>query len=358
MQPLKDYDISGNQERVDLGKKLIKEGKVGCVILAGGQGTRLGASFPKGMMPVSVVRKKTLFQMFFEKTKAASRESGTFLPLCVMTSPLNHQETKNYLQKNEWFGLEEDQVDLFEQTMAPFLEKQGKTCMAPDGNGSFFKTFYTSGTWEKWHKKGVEYVLTVLIDNPLADPFDAELCGYHASKKLEVTLKCIQRSHSQEKVGVVVLKEGKIRVTEYTELPKEESPHFALANTSLFCFSMPFLQKAASFPLPSHIVHKNNLQKTEKYLFDILEIARDIGVLVYPRSSCFAPLKNQTGEASLSSVQKALQERDRQIFSSLSTAPLPERPFELDPAFYYPTPELIHYWRNKSLPDQSYIDPF
>src|SRR5262249_53351096 len=130
--------------------------------------------------------------------------------------------------ENGFFGLLRDQVFIFTQSMLPFLDDMGnlfleeKDSMAlgPDGNGSSLACFVSSGIWDLWYAKGIRFLTYVLIDNPLADPFDAELIGFHKRMESDVTVKTTKRLFPEEKVGVLVLKEGRIHVVEYSELPE------------------------------------------------------------------------------------------------------------------------------------------
>ncbi len=137
------------------------------------------------------------------------------------------------------------------------------------------------------------------IDNPLADPFDAALCGEHALNNQEVTIKAIERADPAEKVGVIVLRDGTISVQEYSELPDHfEAP---LAHIGLFCFSLSFIERIAEVELPWHLARKTyrgqKIWKFERFLFDVLPHTQKTSVLVYPREDVYAPLKNLEGHS-------------------------------------------------------------
>jgi UDP-N-acetylglucosamine/UDP-N-acetylgalactosamine diphosphorylase len=356
--PLKEWDVPSSSQR---GSQLIQQGKMGCLVLAGGQGSRFGTHLPKGLVPVTAVKGKTLFQLLCEKTKAASIQAGCPLSLAIMTSPLNHELTCDYLESNERFGLSPEQVSCFMQETLPFLDDKGhwlwdasgKIARGPNGNGYALSRFYQSGIWQKWKEAGIEYVNVVLIDNPLADPFDPFLVAAHAESQVDVTLKCVPREHAAEKVGVVGLREGKVKVVEYLDLPQEEKAlsHWHVANISLFCFSMDFIAKVAEASLPWHLVRKGGLWKFETFIFDLLDYTDRTKVLLYPREETYAPLKNAMGEASLETVRLALLGADRRAYAHVSGLPAPEAPFELDPVFHYPTHELFETWKGKELPN-------
>lgn len=315
----------------EAGRRLIKEGKVAALIVAGGQATRLKAKGSKGLYPVSITG-KTLFQIFAEKTKACSTWAGRDLPLCIMTSPLNDTEIKTYFQQNGNFGLKN--LHFFTQGMLPLRDLNGKELpqQGPDGNGSALEKLKTSGLLDKL---GVEVVTFSLIDNPLIDPFDARLIGYLKLEKLDAALVAIPRIPG-EKTGVIVEAENGVRVVEYTELKGDEPQ--GLANISAFAFSTDFIERVAKVELPLHEQKKDQVLKYEKFIFDVLPYAKKCGALLYPREEVFAPLK--TLEC-LEKVKQALVQRDRQVYEKVTGKKAPEKEFELDFSFYYPTEELL-----------------
>jgi len=387
--PFESYSRCGNLEDVKRGKKALSQGLVGCLVVAGGQGTRLRINGPKGLCQVTAVRKKSLFQLLAEKTVAAGRQVGRLLPLAIMTSPLNHADTVSFFEKHALFGLDPSQLFFFSQDTLPLLDRQGHLfletadtlAMGPDGNGGVLHQFVRSGIWDQWQGAGVRHVNFVLIDNPLADPFDAELIGYQQRRTCDVVVKCTYRKTPEEKVGVVVQEHGKVAVVEYTELPYEEqkamdangSLRHLLANLSLFVFEMTFIKKIANASIPLHKAFKavkyldgkgHTVQadhpmawKFEKFIFDVLPLANQVEALVYPREVCFAPLKNFSGDDSFDTVSRALQQRDRQVLEAVTGMSCQTSAIEIAQDFYYPTEALLTAWKGKQVTQSCYMDP-
>lgn len=383
--PFTDYKNSSSIDS-SAGKSLITDGKVGCIVLAGGQGTRLGHSGPKGTFPISIIKHKSLFQMICEKVVAASYLAKTPLPLAIMTSPENDEETRDFFLKNNFFGLSQNQLSFFCQKTLPLLDQDGNLFLkdrqtlarGPDGNGDVLRRFVEEGLAKRWEDQGITLVNTILVDNPLADPFPEKLFAHHLHTNADISLVCMEREDPEEQVGVVVQNAGLPRVIEYTEMPRDEFQNIdpntkkfkhSLANLSLFCFSMNFIQTvAAKASLPLHRAFKAtpylnsrlepvspskpNAWKFERYIFDLLPLAKKISPLVYPRKECFAPLKNADG---IKLVQKALQEKDKIALEAITGNKAPIDPFELSPEFYYPTDTLKSKWNGKQCTNSGYI---
>lgn len=288
---------------------------LGALILAGGQGSRLHASLPKALVPLNA-KGTTLLEIFCQKAIKASSLAKAPLKLAIMTSPSNHQEIDSYLKQHHYFGLQS--IDLFPQTLAPFLddhgnwilEKPGHLAQGPDGNGGCLAEFVKAGLWNQWSQKGVRYLNVIPIDNPLADPFDSRLLQFHQDQSAEVTLKAIVRQPPNEAVGVIGIEDGKIAVHEYTELP-ENNVSFRLAHIGIYCFSFDFVGRSLTFDLPWHLVRKPYqglfVWKAEKFIFDVLPYSHATAVMVCSRSENYSPLKNRSGEKSLETVRTALE---------------------------------------------------
>lgn len=383
--PFQDFSYAGNVLHQERGKRRISQGNVGCLIIAGGQGTRLGWDHPKGTFLVSLIKRKSLFQLFAEKTIAAGLQAGRKLPIAIMTSPTNDEETRNFFAQHQFFNLDPEQIDFFIQSELPFLNDEGnlfletptQVAKAPAGNGLSLKHFWESGIGPKWEHIGIQSINVVLIDNPLADPFDAELVGFNQASRDEITIKCIKRTDPQEKVGILVKELERVHVVEYTEFPKEEMEgrnaegnlKYPCANLSLFCIDCRFIKRNLTHfaHLPLHVVKKRaksislkegDVWKFEFFIFDILPLANSIHALIYPREQCFSPLKNLSGKHGLEEVQKALQHLDILTFSTISGMPISHfHPFELAQDFYYPSSTLLAKWKGKHLPNEAYILP-
>ncbi len=284
---------------------------VGCVILAGGQGTRLGSLLPKGMFSILG---KTLFERIVEKIPNET-------PIAIMTSSANHEDTVQYFEKHQFFGKE---ISFFQQSTLPLLDENKRQLgiEGADGNGSFYRCFFSSGIYDSWARRGIERVSIMPVDNPLANPLDQNFLSLHQKNLAEVTICCIERKFPEEAMGVLVDREGKLEILEYCDIdPKllqqveaDGRLTYRYAYIGLVCLNLSFIERIAPLDLPLHWVQKNVqhqgtkqlLWKGEKFLFDAFPHARSIAVLCSPREECYAPLKTKDGTQGIEAVERAL----------------------------------------------------
>lgn len=389
-EPFDTFSFSGNLNHRKMGEKLIEEGRLGCLLLAGGEGTRLQHVGPKGTYPISIIKHKSLFELCAEKIKAAAIKAGRSLNLAIMTSPDNDAQTRAFFHSHHFFGLEPSCVFFFIQEKLPFLDSAGrlflethaKVAEGADGNGHSLLHFSQSGILNEWIKQGIHYLHMILVDNPLADPFDAELLGFHSEQQADITLKCTEKVDPDEKVGLLVKQKRGCKVVEYSEMSELEKkarrPDGGLkhccANLSLFCFSLAFIEqmvkrqqhlplhkawKASSYvDQDGHVHHSRepNAWKFERFVFDWLLFAEKVSALIYPRDECFAPLKNSKGADSPSTVRAAIQKRDRALIEKITGLPAPSFPFELSAEFYYASGDILKKWKGQKIVS-SYMTP-
>lgn len=187
------------------GLKAIANGEVAVVLLAGGQGTRLGVSYPKGMYSVGLPSSKTLFQLQAERLKRVQElavekhaaETGTVVPWYIMTSENTHQMIQNYFQENQFFNLNKENVSFFEQGTLPCLTKDGKLLLdqknkisrAPDGNGGLYKALLKENVLADMAKRGVKYVHIYCVDNILIRIADPVFIGFCIEKQSDCAAK-------------------------------------------------------------------------------------------------------------------------------------------------------------------------
>jgi len=314
---------------IELGKQLIRESKVAGLVVAGGQGTRLGFDGPKGDFPISPIKNKTFFQLFAETIAAVSRKYQTVCPWYIMTSPLNHTETMQIFRRNGYYGLNEKDVFIFEQGTLPDFSFDGKILLAdkariacsPDGHGGSLKALHKSGALEDMKRRGVEFISYFQIDNPLVNIFDPLFIGLHVLDGAEMSSKAVIKNRPKERVGNFCLFDNKVTVIEYSDLPdelaKERNPDgllvFRLGSIAIHIINRSFVERlnAEGISLPLHravkkIPHidkqgklvepaQSNGIKLETFVFDALPLASKSIILQTVRSQEFAPTKKATG---------------------------------------------------------------
>jgi len=309
-------------------------GQVGVLLLAGGQGTRLGVNYPKGMYDIGLPSGKTLYQIQIERIlrvqELAKRITGQEgqIPMYVMTSEHTKQPTLEFFKKHDYFGMAADQLNIFEQRTIPAFDMQGKFIMetksklarSPDGNGGLYWALKNQGVLEDLEKRDVRYLHVFCVDNVLVRVADPVFMGYCISKKAEAGNKVVEKICPDEAVGVVCKVEGKIQVVEYSEITKETSELRSLDGKLTYCagnicnhfFTRDFLKRVCDKherELPHHIAKKKipfmdatsgqackpvtpNGIKLEKFVFDVFQFSNSFVVWECIREDEFSPLKN------------------------------------------------------------------
>ncbi|OQR87915.1 UDP-N-acetylhexosamine pyrophosphorylase [Achlya hypogyna] len=320
------------------GLDAINRGEVGAMVLAGGQGTRLGFNGPKGMFDIGLLSKKSLFQLFAErivKLQALAKAHGHLpaepvIPLYVMTSEMNHDTTARFFEEHNYFGLAASQVVFFPQGTLPCLTKSGhimletptKVARASDGNGGVFVALRKHGVLQNMLERGLQHLHVFSVDNALTKVADPVFVGYCMAKKADIGNKVVWKTAPDEKVGVVAMKDAKYCVVEYSELDAANAVlvdqasgklAFGAGNICNHYFHIPFLHRVlTSVELPFHIAMKNIPavsttapdaatlpgMKLEAFIFDIFAYASSMAVLEVAREDEFAPVKNANGAQS------------------------------------------------------------
>lgn len=313
------------------GERLLRENKVAALVVAGGQGTRLGFDAPKGTFPISPIRKKTLFQLFAEAIRATCARYECRLPWLIMTSSATDAATRLYFAEQNYHGLNPDEVRFFEQGVMPAVDEAGKILLAephrialsPNGHGGTLAALRESGVLAELAARGIETLSYFQVDNPLVSPADPLFLGLHHLAEAQVSSIAVPKADDLEKVGNFVRMNGKVQVIEYSDLPEsvaraknpDGTRKLNAGSIAIHCFERAFVESltaGGSLSLPWHVARKKvpyvdlasgtivnpdypNAIKFEMFIFDALPLAERTIVVERPRLECFSPVKNAEG---------------------------------------------------------------
>lgn len=332
-------EIERNKEQYEKdGLKLLKEGKVGAVLLAGGQGTRLGFDKPKGMFNIGVNRNLSIFEQLFCNIREVTDKSGVYFHVFVMTSDLNDADTKEFFTANNFFGYPEEKIHFYVQDKEPVCDLNGKVYLfekhrvaqAPNGNGGWYSSLLNSDSGKILEKEGIEWINVFSVDNVLQRICDPVFIGATVQAGMMCGAKVISKTRAEEKVGVLCEQDGRPTVVEYFEMPsdlaekRDENGNliFRYGVTLNYLFNVKVLNKVVSESLPYHLAVKavphieNGVKvnpvapcayKFETLIVDMVKLMGNCLAYEVERSREFAPVKNKTGVDSVDTARQLLE---------------------------------------------------
>lgn len=373
-----------------LGEDLLRGGKVAALVVAGGQGTRLGYEGPKGCFPVGPVTGRSLFSWHASKIVSARRKYGASIPLLVLTSEANDRTTREYFAANEYFGLPERDVMIFRQGMLPAVDFEGRLilesmdslALAPDGHGGTLTALARSGILDQLDARGIEELFYFQVDNPLARLLDPVYLGFHRARGAQMSSKACAKRDASEKVGVFARNEERLGIIEYSDLPKELMEardeagrlRYRAGNIAIHVIRVDFVRSLTrgGLRLPYHRAVKaiptidavgaplradrKNGVKFETFIFDALPLAERSVVLEAARHEEFSPIKNREGEDSAESCTRDLDAMFRRWMRAAGIdSSAPHGTIEIAPTFALDEADFVARARGIPVPDRSPI---
>ncbi|MHB1427048.1 MAG: UTP--glucose-1-phosphate uridylyltransferase [Gemmataceae bacterium] len=334
-------DAPDNAAMRAVGEEALRRGETAALIVAGGQGSRLGFDQPKGMYPVGPVSRKTLFQIHAEKVLALGRRYGKQAPFLVMTSPATDAETRQFFAEHDYFGLPRDEVSFFCQGTMPALDlatgklllvAPSRLFLSPDGHGGTLTALAKSGLLNHLRRRGIRHLFYFQVDNPLVKVADPIFLGRHLSRRSQASSKIVPKQGPKDRLGNLVLVDGRCTMIEYSDLPdslaneRDAKGRLRLwaGSPAIHIFDVDFLARVTEGAglLPFHTAKKKvpylddkgqmvqpqteNALKFERFIFDVLPLAERWLVMETSHREEFAPLKNADGADSPRTVQAAL----------------------------------------------------
>lgn len=330
-------DTEEIEEYIKIGEDVVKSGHFAIGIMAGGQGTRLGHNGPKGTFKLELNGEtKSLFEIIVDKLRNAYEKYNVYLNCYIMTSPENNKETVAFFEKNNYFNYPKEYIKFFMQEDLPLLNKKGKLILGEDGlikfasegNGGIFYSMAKKGIIDDMKSKNIKWIFIGSVDNLLVKYVDTLLLGLAIKQNVNIATRTVIKNSPNERVGVLCKKNGKVKVIEYTEVPKEmmvatdETGEFLYGESHIMCnlFSLEAIEKASTKELKYHVAVKKikyidengnlvnptepNCYKFEKFVFDSFGLFDEIAILRGKREEDFAPIKNAEGQDSPETAKK------------------------------------------------------
>ena len=314
------------------GCQALAAGQVGVLLVAGGQGTRLGFFRPKGIYPIGPISNASLLQLHIEKIVATRNRHGVSVPLYLMTSPATHEEIVAFLHEHNRFGLAAEDLWIFQQSTMPavdaktgqiLLGDRDRLFLSPNGHGGVVEALHNSKALDDIVARNLTQLYYFQVDNVLTPICDPYLIGHHRLARSEMTTLVVAKNSPEDKLGNMVSIDGHLQIIEYIDLPaaagerrrSDGSLWLWAGSIATHVFEVIFLKRmiASKVCLPFHVSRKSvphlntlgqrvepdcpNALKFERFVFDLLPLTERAIAVEAERREVFAPLKNATGAA-------------------------------------------------------------
>ena len=366
--PLAHQTAANRARWEELAEPAFRKGEVAALLVAGGQGTRLGHNGPKGSFDFGLPSGKTLFELQAQRLLHLGRRYGRAIPWLVMTSQLNDADTRSFFAGHGFFGLEEKDVFFFSQGQLPAIDEEGKLlletpcqlALVPDGNGGVFRALERSGGLEFLKERGVKSLFLYSVDNAIVRVCDPMLIGFHLKNRRAVTCPVVRKANAAERVGIFVETDEGSCVAEYSDISEEMRNAknvmgqllYDGANLAIHVLDVSVAESAARESLPYHaafkrvpwcrpdgaivLPEKENAWKFEQFMFDVFPRFGHMAAIEVERSDWFAPIKNSSGNDSPESALRMLLElHARWLEKAGLLQPDDPRAFEISPLCSY-----------------------
>ncbi|KAJ1659777.1 UDP-N-acetylglucosamine pyrophosphorylase [Dispira simplex] len=392
------------------GLKLIAQGKVAVILMAGGQGTRLGSALPKGCYDINLPSHSSLFQLQalrIRRLQALAAETypehaaTAVIPWAIMTSGPTRANTEAHFVQHQYFGLESSNVIFFNQGTLPCLSFEGKMLLvakdklavAPDGNGGIYAALHRHNVIDNLKQRGITYVHSYCVDNCLVRVADPVFIGYCVESGASCGAKVVPKSAWDEPVGVICRKNQAFAVVEYSEISSEMAQMtredgrlvYGAGNIANHFYTLDFLDRIPQLAenLEFHVAKKKIKHldpatgeqvspskpsgiKLEQFVFDVFPLTNKLAVFEVARQDEFSPLKNAPGsgvdcpETSRRDLASQHFRFAKQAGAVVTKGPQDNAPdgdltFEISPLLTY-SGEALQFLQGKEIVTPAYIE--
>jgi UDP-N-acetylglucosamine/UDP-N-acetylgalactosamine diphosphorylase len=270
------------------------------------------------------------------------KQTGTFVPLYIMTSEKNDETTRSFFAEHDYFGYDKNYIQFFIQDMACavdyngklLLEEKGRLATSPNGNGGWFTSMVKAGLDSDLKKRGVKWINIFAVDNVLQRIADPVFIGATILGNFESASKVVRKVEPHEKMGLLCLEDNKPSIVEYYEMSKEMAEAKADDGSLLYkygvilnyLFSVDKLIDIVNNQLTVHVVEKKipfidengekispetpNGYKFELLVLDMIHMMDNNLAFEVVREKEFAPIKNLHGTDSVDSARELLQKNN------------------------------------------------